>query len=173
MENLYQPKGQLYNVHFADRPGLEILAKGTKIARLLQLQGMKLDLNEQDDSKKLAAFKYFSSRIVRWNMAHPELEEDEVAEDGHCFACGQFPGDPMVPSVQSLLCLEVSDVMGIIFGYMSAVAQVSQGKENNSNDGAGRIQEESMRRLAELQSQSISLPQSFFSDALSGSDTVT
>lgn len=155
---LYRPTAGLYKLVFTDKPGLEILAKGTTLAKLLKLQGMKLQLNEPDEKKKTAAFRFFAKRIVRWNMAHPdedEMDEDDIAEAGHCIHCGQTPGQAMVPSVQSLLCLEVAEVMGILFGYMSAIASVSQGKGMSGNGGERSTPEEAaMRMLAEMQNQS-------------------
>lgn len=150
----YKPggKGKLYNVVFEDKPGLVLVCRGTKLAKLFQMQGLKINLNEVDEEKKLAAFKFFSDRIVRWNMEHPDLEEDEENIEGVCVFCGQEPGSEMVPSVQSLLCLELGEVMGLIFGYMSAMASVSIPKEMNSNSGETTTQEAVMRRLAQEQS---------------------
>lgn len=148
----YKPQVQLYNVTFSDKPGLEILCKGTKIGKLLQLQDLKLNLNETDEKKKLTAFKYFAGRIVQWNMLHPDIDDEEdIAEAGHCVLCGQMPGEPMTPSVQSLMCLEMSEVMGIVFGYMSVVARPSLPKDDSLSDGENRIREEAMRQLGEMQ----------------------
>ncbi len=155
MDTPYIPKASLYKVVFTDKPGLEILAKGTTLAKLMKLQSMKLDLNETDAEKKTFAFKFFAGRVVRWNMAHPpedDMDEDDITAEGYCVHCGQTPGALMVPSQQSLMCLEVSDVMGIIFGYISAIASVSQGKGMSGSDGAPSIQEEVMRMLGEMQS---------------------
>lgn len=148
----YQPSSKRYVVEFRDKPGLEIVCKGTTIGKLMSLQGMNLDLNEKDPDKKFAAFKYFAGRIIKWNMLHPEIEDEEdIAPEGHCVLCGQRPGEPMVPSVQSFMCLEVSEIMGIIFGYMSVVARPSLPKDESSNDGGSNIQEELMRQFAEMQ----------------------
>lgn len=168
----YKPQSKLYKVVFTDKPGLEIFCKGTSLGKLLALQGMQLNLNEQDPDKKTAAFKFFASRIVRWTMEHPDVDDpDDVTENGTCVLCGQTPGEPLEPTVKGLMCLEVSEVMGIIFGYMSAVAQVSQGKEMSGSNGAPNIQEEVMRQLGEMQSPLTSLPPNLFLD--SSNDSVT
>jgi hypothetical protein len=155
MDTPYLPKANTYKVVFTDKPGLEILAKGTTLAKLMKLQSMKLNLNETDEEKKTYAFKFFAGRVLRWNMAHPpveDMDEEDIAEGGHCVLCGQMPGAVMVPSAQSLMCLEVSEVMGIIFGYISAIASVSQGKETSGSNGEPSIQGELMRMLGEMQS---------------------
>lgn len=167
----YKPTSPQYKVVFTDKPGLEIYCKGTSMGKLLQLQGMRLNLNEADSDKQQAAFKFFASRIVRWTMEHPDVEDDDSTEDGACVLCGLMPGDPLPPTVKGLMCLEISEVMGIIFGYMSAVAQVNPGKGQSGNGGENNIQEEVMRQLGELQSPLTSLPPNLFLD--SSNDSVT
>lgn len=168
----YKPESKLYKVLFTDKPGLEIMCKGASIGKLMALQGMQLNLNEADPEKKTAAFKYFASRIVRWTMEHPDVEDEEdLKEDGTCVLCGGTPGTPLAPTVKGLMCLEISEIMGIIFGYMSAIAQVTPGKEPSGSSGATNIQEEVMRQLGELQSPLTLLPPNFSWDSSNDSAT--
>jgi hypothetical protein len=162
----YKPESKLYKVVFTDKPGLEIFCKGASVGKLMSLQGMQLNLNEADPEKKTLAFKYFASRIVRWTMEHPDVEDEEtdLTPEGKCVLCGQTPGGPLLPTVKGLMCLEISEIMGIIFGYMSAIAQVTPGKEPNGNVGESNIREEVMRQLGEMQSPLTSLPPNLFSE---------
>lgn len=148
----YKPNNKIYNLSFTDYPGLEIRAKGTSIGKLQWMQEQRVNLNEEDEAKKLAVFTFFANRIVSWNIEHPEVDPEDKNTDGACIHCGQSEDDPMVPSVQSLMCLDLGFVMGIIFGWMAAVARVSVPKGMSLNDGGQNSPEELlMRQLASLQ----------------------
>lgn len=147
---------QIYNLHFSEYPDLEIKCKGTSIAKLQWLQSLNVNVNKPEDAM-YPAFDYIVSRVVSWNLEHPDIEDDEDKnDDGTCVHCGLHPdsGEPLPLVRQSLMCQGMSFFGRFVFGYMFAVARVSVPKEMSLNDGAPNIQEEVMSRLAAMQNQS-------------------
>lgn len=155
-DTIVKAPGKLYNIGLADMPDLEVICKGTTIAKLLWLQAQEVRLNEEDEGKKLAVFRFFAKRVLKWNVGHPDFEDpdEDSTKDGTCIHCGQRPDELMEITAQSMLCLEMSFIMQIIFGWMAAVARVSVPKDLSLNNGGGSFQEESTRRLAAMQNQS-------------------
>lgn len=150
----YQPSRKLYNLQFEDYPGLEVSAAGTSLGRLMHLSSLNVQINEQDEEKRMEVFKFFAGQLVSWNMEHPTLEETEVIEgETVCANCNVAEGAPMPCTLESLLCLELSFIMKIIFGWMSAIARVSIPKELTLSDGGKNI-EEAMMRLVQHQNLS-------------------
>lgn len=157
----YQPSSKVYSLEFVDFPGLEVIASGTSLGKLLSLSDLKLDLNNMEEGKRLEVFNFFASRLVSWNMEHPEIDdlgelEEVPSGDGSmmvCRHCKVQPGAEMPCTVTSLLCLELSFIMRIIIGWMSAIANVSIPKELSLSDG-GRSIEEQVMKLAQHQNLS-------------------
>lgn len=152
----YQPGKKLYNLQFEDFPGLEVSASSTSLGKLMHISSLPLDLNQQDEAKRMEIFNFFAERLVRWNIEHPALEEVAPEElDGIkvCARCSLPEGAPMPCTATSLLCLELDFVMRIIIGWTTAIARVSVPKELLLNDG-GRNIEEAMMRLVQHQNLS-------------------
>lgn len=157
----YQPSKKLYNLMFEDFPGLEVVAAGTSLGKLMHLSSLDIQINEPDEEKRMYVFKFFAGQLVKWNVDHPEIDTlddlEEVPEgEGSkmvCRLCKCMPGAPMPCTVASLLCLELSFIMRIIFGWMSAIARVSVPKELSLSAGGNNI-EEAMMRLVQHQNLS-------------------
>ena len=159
----YKPQRKIYDLEYADYPGLEIKATSTSLGKLMHLSEMKLDLNESDPEKRLEVFGVFAGCVMTWNMEHPELTEDNKQLDSmQCKDCGLVEGDPVPPTVQGMMCLELGFMMSLIFGWMAAVSRVNVPKELSLSDGGRNIQEEMMRQLAQHQNLS-TLPTPSFS----------
>lgn len=151
----YKPGKKLYHLTFADFEGLEVSAHGTSLGKLIHLSSLNLNLNEQDEAKRLEVFDFFAGILVAWNIEHPALEEAE--DDGNggkvCARCKLPEGAPMPCTVQSLMCLELDFIMRIIIGWMGAIARVSLPKELSLSDGGMNI-EQAMMKLAQHQNLS-------------------
>ena len=155
----YKPQKVIYNLEFADMPGLEVSVIGTSIGKLLDLSKTPLSFDSKNEEKIQKVFSFFSKRIMTWNVEHPEIEneDDEVLakdeESGQdiCPKCGLIEGQLMPTTMQSMMCLEQAFVMQIVFGWMTAIASVSLPKGSNMSDGGLNIQEELLQRLSELQ----------------------
>ena len=144
----YQPGKKLYNLQFEDFPGLEVAATGTSLGKLMHVSTTPLDLNQQDEEKRMEIFNFFAERLVKWNIEHPALEEIASEElDGIkvCAHCLLPEGAPMPCTATSLLCLELDFVMRIIFGWVGAISRVSIPKELLLNGGGRNIEEEMMK----------------------------
>lgn len=150
----YKPQPKVYELAFTDYPGLEIQATSTALGKLLQLGQLNLKLDEQDEEKRMRVFNMFSSVLVSWNVEHPTLTEDSKnPENMTCAECGLLEGEPMPCTVQSLMCLELSFIMSIIFGWMAAISRASVPKELSLSNGVNNS-EELMRQLAQHQNLS-------------------
>ena len=145
---------QIYNVTFADIPDLKIKCKGTSIAKLQWLQSQNVNVNKPQESM-YPVFDFLLGRVIEWNLEHPDIEDEEdVKADGTCVHCGKDPnsGEYLPITRQSLICQGMSFFARLAFGYIFAVSRVSVPKEMSLNGGVESIQEEAMRRLAEMQS---------------------
>lgn len=156
----YKPKKILHNVTYVQYPGLLISSKGTTIGKLQKLAGMKITVNEKDQEKVDYVFKFFTSRVITWNLLHPEIEidDDSNAPDGtdmlECPVCGLHEDDLLPTTHEGLYCLDMSFVLSLIFGWMAAIAGASDPKGLNSSDGElSTLKENAMSRLAEMQNQ--------------------
>lgn len=144
----YQPPRKVYSVEFERHPGLEMSCYGASIGELLDTSDLKFRVNvSPEEQRKL--FEFFQSRLVTWNVEHPECPLDN---DGNCARCGMKPGNMLPTTVEGMFCLDISFVMDLIMGWMTAVVQVSLPKGMNSLSGAPNIPEEVMSQLASLQS---------------------
>ena len=148
----YRPSRKIYNLEFEDYPGLEVKCTSTSFGTLMELASIKVQLGEKDREKLLELFNKFAECLTSWNVEHPDLTEDEKARD-RCTQCGFTAGDPLPPTLQSILCLDLDLTMQIIFGWMMAVARASLPKGTSLNDGGPNGPEQQlMMQLAELQS---------------------
>ncbi len=160
----YKPKKQLHNVTYNQYPGLLISSKGTTIGKLQQLAGMKMTVNEQDQEKVAYVFRFFTGRVITWNLLHPEVEPLEPGDEGFnpddpdevCSVCGLQEGDLLPTTTEALYCLELSFVLSLIFGWMAAIASASDPKGLSSSNGEMRtpetqVQDLLMSKLAEMQ----------------------
>lgn len=163
----YQPGRKLYNLKFEDFPGLEVAAAGTSLGKLMYISSLNVNMNEPDEAKRMEVFKFFAGQLVSWNMDHPEidnldeLEEIPIATGGSmmvCRLCKVQPGGPMPCTVESLLCLELSFIMKIIFGWMGAIARVSVPKELSLSDGGKNIEDMMMKLVQHQNLQTLPTP---------------
>jgi hypothetical protein len=149
----YRPVKKLYRMTFVDYPGLEITAKGTSIGKLLDMAKAKLTMNDAGEETRMEIFTFFASRIIKWNLEHPEI--DFVNDDGTstetCPTCGLAEGDELPATVGGLQCLELQFVMTIMFGWMETVSKASAPKGQSSSSGE-TTPDMQMQRLSELQS---------------------
>ncbi len=82
----YKPEKQRYKISFEDRPGLEVVAKSVPLGKMNYISTLKVDHQEEDETKRMELFSVLARYIVSWNIEHPE--PDEVAVDGYCTVCG-------------------------------------------------------------------------------------
>lgn len=154
----YKPLGKIYNLEFADFPGLEVSAKACTLAELTYVSQLTPDVREKDPEKRLELFHFFVGKLLSWNIEHPETN----TPGGACANCGLTEGQPMPTTVDSVLCLELSLVMAIIVGWVLAQARVSVPKELNLNSGGNdTLTENVMKELEKLQNPP-TLPQPNF-----------
>lgn len=159
----FQPSHDIYELVFEEYPGLEIMAKGTSLGKLLDIGSINVNLNEKDQEKTTRVFKFISKRIITWNIEHPALDEDdfdeeiEINEDTVCPRCGLLPGMPLPTTVKGLMCLDMRFVMQIFFGWMQAVARLPLPKGLSTNDGATPDLNTMIKMLGEQQSPMASL----------------
>lgn len=157
----YKPKAERYSIEYRQYPGLLITAKGTTLGRLQKLSAMKLTVNEQDVGKVRSVFAFFTSRVITWNLTHPEVELDDeddvmIEDDGNpaCPVCGLHEDQLLPTTPEALYCLELKFILSLIFGWMAVIAGASDPKEPSSSNGGMSIPSEAlMTKLAEMQNQ--------------------
>lgn len=145
----YKPQRKLYELVFEDYPGLKVIARSASLGGLQKSYGLDINLQEEDESKRLEVFRFFAKRLVSWDLTHPEIDDTE--DDVTCSLCGLKEDDPLPPTMTSLMCLELDMVMAIIFGWINTISRVSLPKEMNTSVGGQNIQEEVTKRLEALQ----------------------
>lgn len=160
----FKPKSQKYNLKFGNIPGLEICAKGTTLGKLQEFSGANISLSEANREKATELMAFFASRIITWNIVHPEVEinddgTQEAYDQAHdemitppCPVCGLMEDDPLPTTLKGMECLEMSFVLSIMFGWVAAIASASDPKEQNLRSGANDIPSELMSALGALQS---------------------
>lgn len=141
----YRPPSKHYEMEFTDHPGLEVTARGASIGELLNMSTVDIKLNNPEEAKKV--FEFFSSRVITWNVEHPEVS----TMHGACPRCGMNEGQPLPSTVEGMLCLDMSFIMGIIFGWINHLMRVSVPKELNLNGGGPNLTDLTSQ-LAQLQS---------------------
>jgi hypothetical protein len=147
----YQPEAKQYQLIFADREGLEVVARGTSLGKLMELSRMDIRVGQSDPEQAMAIFLEFDDCLMMWNVDHPALSKRNTVTDEHgvitCKKCGLEPGAPLPSDVDGMLCLEMDFIMDIILGWMSAIARVSDPKGVNSSNGGRTSLEDQMSEL--------------------------
>lgn len=124
----YRPQRKRYELVFQDMPGLEVTVKSASIGELREIE----ELNNTQD--RLALFRVFADKLISWNMEDPES------------------GEPMPPTLDSILALEVETIMPIIVGWVQTVARVAAPKGLNLPAGVNNtLSDNAMRTLETLQ----------------------
>lgn len=158
----FKPVSQLLDLEFEDYPGLEIRTRSASIAEIKQAQELNIDVNDKTktDAERLEAFSFFEKKIVQWNMEHPVLTAGSEEDPERCAFCGCKEDEPMPPNIQSMMCLDISLMIAILFGWIQAVARVKLPKgmslPNGASNGLGNVpmdgvETETMEKLAMLQ----------------------
>lgn len=146
----YKPTKKVYELRFTDFPGLEIDAVSTSLGKLMQIGQLNVQINDPDPAKRLELFSAFADCMVRWNIEHPALSDENKQPDSMaCAACGLAEDEPMPCTVTSLQCLDLDFIMPLIFGWIATISRVSFPKELSLNSGALNIPEEVMNKLAQ------------------------
>lgn len=154
----YKPERKVFNLEFVAYPGLEVTARSAPLGELSAAYDLNIKINEPDKEKRLESFKFFADRLISWNLEHPEVTGKATTAvallDGPvCATCGLKEDEPMPPTVDSMMCLELDMIMAIIIGWINAIAKVSIPKGQSFNDGGTNIPEEVMKLLGTLESQ--------------------
>lgn len=154
----YRPDKKIYNLAFADRPGLEVSAKSATLGEITYVSSLTVNVHEKDEAKRMEVFSFFANKLIKWNIEHPELD----TPGNVCSLCGLAEGADMPPTMESMKCLELDLIMSIITGWVFAAARVALPKGMNSNGGGMNIPEEVMKQLETLQNPT-KLPELNFS----------
>lgn len=149
----YKPQHKVYNLEFVDYPGLEVTARSAPLGELSAAYDLNIKINEPDKTKRLEAFAFFADRLVSWNLEHPEVSNS--TNDPVCAACGLQEDNPMPPTVDSMMCLEIDLIMAIIIGWINTISKVSLPKGMSSNNGEMSIPEELAKKLEMLQNPAL------------------
>lgn len=156
----YKPQRTVYNMQFEDYPGLEVSAQSASLGRLFKFQGMsQMPLEKMSEEFQKDIFGFFASRIITWNVSHPDLDSNELEENGGkgvCSVCGMLPDAPLPTTQEAMFCLPLEFIMNIIKGWMETLMKVSDPKGGSLNNGGSTTPAqqamEVMQRLAEMQS---------------------
>lgn len=147
----YKPAKKVFQLELEDHPGMEVTVRSSSMGQLLEMESLKVSVNEPDPKKKLAVFDFMAGRIITWNITHPDTDTENPEEDP-CPRCGLVSDQPLPTTSDAMLCLEMDMVMNLFFGWIFAVARVSLPKGMSSSVGGMNIQEELMNELGKLQS---------------------
>jgi hypothetical protein len=152
----YKPKANLYHITFTDIPELDIYCKGATIGKLVSFSQMVVNIKDIAATNQAEIFEYFATRVVQWNVEHPEIDEylviDGEATD-KCALCGSREGEELPIGPRAFYCLDLSFIMKIMQGWMVAITRVAAPKAQNSSDGEMTSLEEAlMNQLGSLQS---------------------
>lgn len=150
----YRPARTVYTLEFEDYPGMEVSCYGSALGELIEVSDLQFSMSEVDKNKQKEIFTFFASKLVTWNLEHPEVS----TTDGLCSSCGSKPGVPLPTTVEGMLCLELKFIMTIILNWVAAMTRVSDPKGLSSNSGGMNMQD-MMMQLGQLQSPMTSLEQ--------------
>lgn len=128
----YKPQGTIYNLEFIDGEymGLVVKMRSMTIGRLSRMIGGEWD--KLDPAKNLEVFNFVATKIVEWNIEHPE-PDDSI--DGKCVTCGLKEGMPLPKVGESFLCLDIVLISKILNTWMEAVASLAAPKERSTPNG--------------------------------------
>lgn len=150
----YKPAKTVYNLAFADHPGLEIKMRSTSLGKLQSIMETdRSDITRNTEAQK-KFFQMIVDLIVSWNFEHPEVEAADAEFSSRCANCGTSEDEPMPVTIASMQCLDLEMIMEIVNAWGIAVMRVSMGKGMNSSVGGMNIREEAMKMLGEMQSLS-------------------
>lgn len=138
----YRPGKNIFNIEFAEHPGLEVRAASTSLGNLLHVAQLNVKVNEQDEKKRMEIFVFFADQLESWNVEHPDTVDNTA-----CAQCGLMPGEDLPATIAGILCLDLGFIMEIILGWMTAIARVSFPKGSNSSNGENQL-EDLMLKLA-------------------------
>lgn len=155
----FKPESTVYNLRFQDAgySGLVVRMRSMSLGRLSVF--IKQPIDKQDPSKTMDVFDFFASKIIEWNVEHPEIDNPKriEAEDGSvsydfnvCDHCGLREDDPIPTIGDNLLCLDIAFITRIMTIWAEAVASVSLPKEMNT-----RIGDETERQLSSLKAETL------------------
>lgn len=121
----FKPQALIYNLNFVDGPyeGLIVKIKGMSIGRLTSF--IDAGWNSKDPAKNIEVFDYIASRIVEWNMDHPEVDNPSKDDQAVCALCGLREDESMPREGKSFLCIDISLIMKIMNTWVGAVAEVA------------------------------------------------
>ncbi|HTS05698.1 MAG TPA: hypothetical protein VMP68_08950 [Candidatus Eisenbacteria bacterium] len=145
----YKPESKLYELAYETMPGLVITAKGMTIGEMNRMQDMDAQLRSTDETLRLQIFEFFASKIITWNVVHPDVLGDT------CAVCGLPSDAELPPTVAGLLCLDLSTVIGMLTGWVYSIARVSVPKEMSLSSGDMPIHEQMMQTLSKLEMQPV------------------
>src|ERR1700755_985755 len=143
----YKPAAKFYDLEFEDFPGLEVKMRSASLGEIKHAYSLNINMQEKDPDKQMEAFKFFESKLVSWNLEHPEVEGG-----GNCPQCGLTEDQAMLPVVECMLCLELSMLLKMLMGWINTMATVAGPKGMNSLPGGNNIPEEATRLLEQMQS---------------------
>lgn len=151
----YKPPRKIYTITFDSMPGFVMKCIGASLGQLFEITETELSLSADNRVNVSKAFDFLATRIVEWNMEHPDLDPGLAV----C-TCGLKPGDALPPAAENLKCLDPALVLEILFGWVDIVARVNQKKEtsteNGANDTPATIAARMLEQLANAQSLSVS-----------------
>lgn len=155
----FKPEATIYNLRFQDAgySGLVVKMRSMSLGRLSVF--IRQPIDKQDPSKTMEVFDFFASKIIEWNVEHPEIDNPKkIEEEGkptrydfsQCDHCGLREDDPIPTIGENILCLDIAFISRIMTVWAEAVASVSLPKEMNT-----KIGDETERQLALLRAEEL------------------
>lgn len=131
----YKPPGTVYNLHFVDGQyeGLIVKMRSMTIGRLSRM--IQSNWDSRNPARNLEVFEYVASKIVEWNIEHPEVDNPRATTPQFCATCGLQEGEPLPKTGTSFLCLDIVLITKILNTWMEAVASVAAPKETRTPNG--------------------------------------
>lgn len=137
---VYIPDEDTITVNFENRPGLEVKFISLTLGELERMQDFSLTLTSSENVKEQKIFRFLESKLVSWNVGHVKT----------CH-CGAERGDPVAPTVDGMLCMDIMLLRDIVQGWIQSIVQVSRPKEMSSNNGGqNTLSEEAKTNLDRL-----------------------
>jgi hypothetical protein len=144
----FKPIRTVYNLTFKQYPGLHVKMHSAVLGEIMSLS-MGIDPSNITDEQKTRSFEFLESKLIEWDIQHPELLPDKMGVvPTHCPCCGLREDDSLPPTMAGILCLEAPFVLDILNGYNQTVGEPSPKASQPPNVGATP---ETLRRLAERQ----------------------
>jgi hypothetical protein len=148
---MYIPDEDTITVNFEGRPGLEVKFLSLSLGEVEHMQDFSLTLTSKENVREQKIFKFLEGKLVSWNVGHVKT----------CM-CGAERGDPIPPTVDGMLCMDLMLLRDIVQGWIQSIVQVSRPKELSSNNGVQTtLSEEAKTNLDKLLNQ-MKLPEPNF-----------